>query len=206
MPDQKGRSNPHIHSVDVLENMHSLFLEALRHREQEIFRYLAILVPALGGFLWLIQEDPEKEIFIIGTISVISLLSLGGIYSLALGYNYRYITLQLAKLEAILNVKDAMLVGWPRSSKDFLDRYKLFCCIPWCIPPEIIKVFWGAFLLGIFGITVTVHYYYIKPDMAARSFMIYFGPICLIITGFLFPFYFGWKLRSMCKKEPEDWV
>jgi len=38
----------------IAESMHGALLEALRHREQEIFSYLAILVPALGGFLWLL--------------------------------------------------------------------------------------------------------------------------------------------------------
>ncbi len=44
-------------------------------------------------------------------------------YSLMLGYHYRYITLQLAKIEYILGMKDAMLKGWPKVPEDF-DRYE----------------------------------------------------------------------------------
>ena len=156
MIDQKTRVELLKSSAVVLENMHKLFLEALRHREQEIFRYLAILGPALGGFMWLLQIDAEKKIFVMGTISVILLFLLGGIYCLALGYNFRYITLQLAKLESILKVKDSILVGWPKSPEDFIERYRLLWGIPWCTPPEIINVFWWAFSMGISGVTLTV--------------------------------------------------
>ncbi len=50
----------------ALGNMHQLFLEALRHREQEIFRYLAILGPALGGFMWLIQSEASNGVVVTG--------------------------------------------------------------------------------------------------------------------------------------------
>jgi len=45
----------------MLENMHKTFLEALRHREQEILRYIAILAPALAGFIWLLKLDLENK-------------------------------------------------------------------------------------------------------------------------------------------------
>ena len=56
----------HYHHTAV-ENMHKTFLEALRHREQEILRFIAILAPALGGFIWLLNEvnlESEKGTFI----------------------------------------------------------------------------------------------------------------------------------------------
>ncbi len=45
----------------AVQNMHQAFLEALRHREQEILRYLAILGPALGGFIWLLTLDLSSK-------------------------------------------------------------------------------------------------------------------------------------------------
>ena len=89
----------------VLENMHKLLLQALRHREQEIVRYLAILGPALGGFAWLLYWSKDGVNLTVGTMGVLFLLFLGAIYSLALGYNYRCIVLELAKLEAVLQAK-----------------------------------------------------------------------------------------------------
>ena len=193
-----------------LVDMHNLLLEALRHREQEIFRYLAILVPALGAFVWLSLESTKTmsvsasmpTVFIVGTVGVLLLLLLGAVYSLALGYNYRCIVLELAKIESALNIKDNMLVGWPKSRQDFLDRYKLFCSIPWCTPPEMIKIFWWAFLLGIVWVTVAACLF--KSEHSFRVLLIHFGTICFII-GLLSPIYFGCKLRKLCAKEPREW-
>jgi hypothetical protein len=190
-------------STEALQSMHKLFLEALRHREQEIIRYLAILGPALGGFIWLLHSGSGNVgLFTVGTMGVLLLLCLGALYSLALGYNYRYITLELAKLEAVLGIRDAVLVGWPRTKNDFLNRYKTYWSIPWCTPPEIIKIFWIAFVLGIAGVTVTAWKY--KPSALVLWLVIFTGVVCLLM-GLLAPIWFGWKLRKKCQQEPESW-
>ena len=72
----------------AVENMHKTFLEALRHREQEILRFIAILAPAMVGFIWLLNKvDLESEkgtfIFTVGTLGVLFLLLVGAVYSLA---------------------------------------------------------------------------------------------------------------------------
>ena len=189
----------------ALVNMHQLFLEALRHREQEIFRYLAILGPALGGFIWLIHGGPGSNgAFVVGTVSVLLLLLLGAVYSLARGYNYRYITLQLAKLEKKLKIEHYMLEGWPRSRDVFLARYKLLCSIPWCTPPEVIRVFWWAFLTGTVGVTASACL--IKPVVLLLAVVIPVGVACLVVGGFLLPWHYGRKLHERCKQEPENWT
>jgi len=183
-------------SVRVLENMHGLFLEALRHREQEIFHYLAILGPALGGFGWLLyyRSGHEAE-FALGTIVVISLLLLGAVYSLALGYNYRYIVLELAKLETVLKIRNVMLAGWPRSRQDFLSRYRR------CTPPEIIKVFWWAFLGMIVLVTGIACYFSDKFPVL----ILLCGLVCFGVGLRWFPIHYGSKLRKLLEQEPETW-
>lgn len=141
----------------------------------------------------------------VGTIGVQLLLLLGAIYSLALGYNYRYILLELAKLEVFLRVKDVILVGWPRSRQDFLDRYTLPFKIPWCTPPEIIKVFWWAFLFGIAGVTMAAYYYYIEKPNALWLWPVIFTGVISFLTGLILPIRFGFKLRKLCNREPETW-
>jgi len=135
----------------AVANMHKTFLEALRHREQEILRFIAILAPALVGFIWLLNEvdwKSEKGIFIftVGTLGILFFLLLGAVYSLALGYNFRYVTLQLAKMESdfCLNIKEFILKSWLRTPKEWKEKYKNGNCFP----PEIIKVFWLSFIIA----------------------------------------------------------
>jgi len=205
----------------VLTNTHQLLLDALRHREQEIFRYLAILGPAVGGFVWLLHAGSAVElttdatgesvtthvldtgVFVVGTVSVLLLLLLGAVYSLALGYNYRYVTLQLAKLEAKFGIQEYMLKGWPRCRQDFLDRYKILCSKPWCTPPEIIKVFWWAFLGGIVGVASAACI--CRPDTMVLCVVVPVGLVASII-GLRAPLWFGQKLHDKCLAEPESWV
>lgn len=192
MSDQQG----------VLENMHHLFLEALRHREQEVLRYVAILVPAVGGFLWLMTTATIAPFaFAVGVCSVILLLLLGAVYSLALGYNYRYITLQLAKLEAKFGIHDYMLEGWPCSPEAFMNRYRLLGR-PWCAPPEVIKVFWWAFMTGIVGATVVACIH--QSEAVVLSLVILCGTICLLVS-LAGPWYYGRKLAKRAEEERGYW-
>ncbi|HRY28400.1 MAG TPA: hypothetical protein P5079_00015 [Elusimicrobiota bacterium] len=179
-------------------------LEALRHREQEIFQYLAILGPALGGFIWLCYKKEAASAFVPGTIGVLLALLLGAIYSLALGYNFRYIVFELAKLEIILGMKDAMLLAWPRSVEAFRKSAFLhhrWMPIPWVTPPEIIKIFWISFLVFILGVTAAAQRF--KPIGISEEhtkLIIYVGGVSFL-AGILTPILFGWKFLDKCKKE-----
>lgn len=202
MPENGSRDATASTGLAALESMHRLLLEALRHREQEIVRYLAILGPALGGFVWLLHSGTGNVgVFVGGTLGVLLLLLLGATYSLALGYNYRYVTLELAKLEATLEIRSAMLEGWPKTPKEFLDRYRLLRCMPWCTPPEVIRVFWCAFLIGITGVTATACAY--APATARLWPILLVGGISLFLSWFLLPARFGQKLHGVCKQEEE---
>ena len=193
------------------KNRHGRFrgalLEALRHREQEIFSYLAILVPALGGFAWLLNRLAEGNVstmtFMAGTLGVLLILLLGAAYSLTLGYNYRYITFQLAKIEHRLKVTNTMLHGWPKSPKDFRARYS-WHSIPWCTPSEMIKVFWLAFLAGMLWVTVAASYATLDFAHSPGLLVKFVGSACLLF-GLLAPAWFGRKIMNLCDKEPEEW-
>ncbi len=188
----------------ALENMHKIFLEVLRHREQEILRFLAILAPALGGFIWLLnvysKNKEEPVVFITGTLGVLFLLTIGAVYSLALGYNFRTIIRQLAALESekCLNIDKYILSSWPRKTEDFKKfLFKKMQKIPWCSPPEMIRTFWWAFNIGIIGVTAVGCY--ICPTKG-RWLILLPGTICFIVS-ICFPIYFGKKIHSACDKE-----
>ncbi len=193
----------------ALENMHKTFLEALRHREQEILRYIAILAPAVGGFIWLLKElgnGGEPFVFTTGTLGVLFLLLVGAVYSLALGYNYRCIQLQLIKLESNspLDIGKYILKSWQQACKDFYKRYRILWIVPYCLPPEIIKVFWLAFITGIAGVTLAVKFLVlpVKSLGPIGNTVVLVGWICFFI-GLVVPIWYGYKLRKACKKEPD---
>jgi len=180
----------------VLADMHKLFLEALRQREQDIMRYLAILGPALAGYIWLLSkiDDIDKTIVTIGIAGIIFVLLVGAVYSVALGYNYRYITMQLAKMESKMKIRPNILAAWPREVKDFRKIY--------CEPPEIIKVFWISFLTAIIGIGVATCFF---EGFTITSCKIIPLSLFAFQVGFYSPIYYGRKLRKICKAEGPCW-
>jgi hypothetical protein len=190
----------------IAETMHGALLEALRHREQEIFSYLAILVPALGGFLWLLLHrstagsSGDLALFA-GTLGTLLLFFLGVGYSLTLGYNFRYVTFQLAKIEHHLEVGKVILQGWPRSPQAFKKQYRLWG-FAYCAPPEMIKIFWAAFLIGMLWVIVV--YWSIGTSAPHRWVVVSVGT-AFFLSGFGAPFWFGRKLERLFSKEGDDW-
>jgi len=196
---------------------HQLFLEALRHREQEVLRYLVIIGPALGGFVWLMSKYPEEigiRTFCFGSIGLILIMLLGACYCIALGYNYRCLVLQIAKEEKNMCISGTVLNAWPREISEHIKRTKLghyFGFLlrdkdskvfdwEWCSPPELICVFWYAFVIGIIYLTVAAC---VMLSTAAPTIVVaIFGLVCLVLSLFV-PHMYGRKLRSMCHKEEE---
>lgn len=208
------KTGNNINTKSLLE-VHKLLMDALRHREQEIMRYIAILAPAIGGFIWLLikrEQNPpiDDTIFTIGAGGILLLLFIGAFYSLALGYNYRYITLQIAKIENHLSIEKVMLKGWPKRKKDFLERYKLNVKILskvldkfdknyWCTPPEIIKVFWYAFLITI--IAVTAASCFVDLNIENKILIVVMGLLSCLIGYIILPIHYGKKFYKMCNLE-----
>ena len=182
--------------TDALRDKHQQLLIALRQREQDVIRYLAILVPAFGGFYWLIDKRisdnlPEK-VFLLGGIGIQFILTVGAAYTLMLSYNYRYIVIQLAKLESKLNLENATLEGWLKWSKDgSLEEYQKRMGNWWKMPPEIMKVFWVTFLISIFFVTLIQLFYLCTP--CYRGWSALCGALGLVIGAVLMP-------ESLCSK------
>jgi hypothetical protein len=150
--DRRQDGNP-----ETLRGYHQALLEAMKQREVDIIKFLAILGLALGGFVWLCHQTgaTAAPAMVVGVYGVLLALFAGALYALALGYNYRCLTMQVAKLERDLNIKKSVLRGWPRACRDFERRFR-WGAIPWSSPPEIIKVFWLSLLLCILLVTAFV--------------------------------------------------
>ncbi|MDZ4724435.1 MAG: hypothetical protein SGI97_11135 [candidate division Zixibacteria bacterium] len=184
---------PEERATQTAAEFHQVLLAALRQREQEVIKYVAILTPALGGYIWLIKEDVTSKVFQVGSSGVIVLLLIGTAYTLALGYNSRYITLQLAKIEVRLGMTGFILDSWPRTSRAFADRYGL-----WLLPPDIIKTFYFAFLGSSAFVTLSA------PALYSDACWVVVIGVIAIILGLGLPFYFGKKLRDSALGE-RDW-
>ena len=149
MDDSDGKPR-----TSALVNAHQQMLVALRHREQEIIRFLVILVPTISGYFYLLYNYfctetcyLDNKMLLIGTLFVEFILAVGAVYTVTLGYNFRSILMQLKKFERGLGIDNYTLLQWqetlivgPKQS---------------CIPPEIIKVFWWAFIIAFAGVGIT---------------------------------------------------
>jgi len=202
---------------EVRLRRHQLFLEALRYREQEVFRYLAIMGPALGGFVWLLARYRNHHIdittFCLGTVGLVALLFLGACYCIALGYNYRYLTFQISKEEDEIGVSRTVLKAWPRGLHRWFEWTKFGHYHPllgklharlynsaWCFPPGLIAVFWYAFVVGQVFLTLTAFLVSKSDRIAWLAFGV--GIVCVAMT-FIVPWWHGKKLRDLVEKEIE---
>lgn len=129
---------------DILERLtkhHEVLLAAMRAREGEILKYLGFMLPAIGGFGWLLTRDNISLTgLVLGFLSIQFLLWWGGYYSLALSYNFRCLQAQIKKFELRIHTDDAMLAKWqgmPKVHESDVD-----------FPPEIFRVQLNAFLIG----------------------------------------------------------
>ncbi|MBW8015120.1 MAG: hypothetical protein FVQ82_02965 [Planctomycetes bacterium] len=210
MEEQKNIKLKDLQQKALLQT-HQLFLEALRHREQDVLRFLAILGPAIAALIFLHSSEFRNDalIYVLGMYAVLFVLMISCVYTIALGYNFRYLTLQLAKFESskFLDIEKSMLKRWPRCPEKFLE-YQLIKCIPWCDPPGNIKVFYWASLFVIICLSI-VKFLYSPGDMSSKLLLAWkFYPFaCLggIIFSLLQPYMSGRKLRKAVIEEQGEW-
>lgn len=199
-------------------DMNKLFLEALRHREQEIMRYLVIIGPALGGFVWMLSqyyENPQTfgaKALAMGSVGLILLLLLGAWYCMALGYNYRCVVLQLTKTEEALGVSSVVLKGWPHSPGDLIKstkfgslgflrekRQRWWTKWHFMLPPELICVFWFGFVAGIAYLTISTC---LALDSGCTAkVVVSLGIVCFVMAILGGPWWYARKLRALCDEE-----
>ena len=244
----------------ILEETHTRYLDALRHREQDILQYLVIFVPAIAVFGWVLHETHGKGFeFLCGSVVTTVLLLLGAVYSWALGYNYRYVVFALVKFEKLLDIRKAMPVEWQRLPDDFLgspdyfkDKFseeftfqglmkgfwknvKFFCKEIRIFfglqepdrgspqkfhhePPEMIYVFWLAFIVLIVAVTGMATYkffsvmdpnnYWNCKTVLGKGMVVLVGVTCFLWGVWWVPQYFGKKLYAFYEKEKkqDNWM
>jgi len=178
---------------EALLNMQQQYLEALRSRENEVLQFILILASALGGFSWLMVKLLEGQsvsfnntvyAFIFGTLAILLLLFLGAAYTLALGYNYRSVLLQLKKVEEKLEIKESVLQAWSKIN----CKYKL---------PEILKQFYMTYILGMVLVALSA-------AIALYILGSYVFSCILFTAGFVAIFYVEVVLRNKFRRKLEN--
>lgn len=178
---------------ESLNILYDKLLEALRHREQEIFRYIALVVPSVVGLVGLSVFGSTLPMVRLIAISVgLQLLAgLGAWYSLALGYNYRYVLAGIRSLEEALEIVQFMVRPWTRSCSQ--SR--------WCWPPEVIKVFWVSFVLLIVFTAVTSCF--INSSVGVIVAVSISSALFLAIVVLFLPWHYGRKLLRYADARPK---
>ena len=174
-----------------LNILYAKLLDALRHREQEIFRYLAIVAPAIGGLLGLsIYGHLLSDAWLVAAMLGLQLLAvLGGWYALALSYNYRYVLAQIRLLEDALGIEPFIAPPWSRPRGP----------TAWCWPPEIMKVFWFAFVA--LAVVIALAACLAKPGALVIVTSVVACWLFVSLQALILPAYYGAKL-SKYHREP----
>jgi len=188
------------YAAEIMRDTHKLLMEALRQREQEIIRFLAILGPAMAGYIWLIRAinsyKISQETFLIGAGGVIFTLFIGAWYAITLGYNFRYIIFYLSRIENDRVFDQYIPLKWPRRFYQFKESSLICSRIPYCAPPEIIKVFWHAFNFMIIGILLSV-FMVENINISGKKMIALLGAIGAFISYAILPIYYGCKIHGV---------
>ncbi len=164
-----------------------------------------------------VNERLDEMLFCVASVALSLLLFLGSLYTLALGYNYRYLTLLVAKIECLIGVEPYVLRCWPRHPRKFIENCRVACKdgrlrkIPlvrkhlplgYLLPPEIIKCYF-------FGCTGGIAFFAIVTCLLTESSCPSRTALAIEWTAFGFallaPFHYGAKFIHMCEGEEKDW-
>jgi hypothetical protein len=150
----------------LVEQLHSVFLESMENRYKEILSVLGFLIPAITGFIVLLQkyevtvktEELDLEhtalpavdpilTFFIGSIAIIFILSWGAAYALAISYRYRYLQASVYKIEEAFGADNYIPNSFkPKIITGIKDKLVIE------VAPGIMQVHVFFFMIGILGV------------------------------------------------------
>ena len=89
---------------EVLLKTYSIHLAALREREENFLKLIAIIIPVLGGLFYVFKSPTSPQTLVAGLIIITVYLFWALLYSISSSYTYRYLQIALWKLEEKLNI------------------------------------------------------------------------------------------------------
>lgn len=138
-----GSSDNSLRDQALLE-WHKILLESMRKKEDNIGVFVATVLTAIGVLIGVgLKTSDNDGISWFFVILIIQLLgTVVGLYSLALGYTFRMLRMQVTCLQQKIGLRDYLIPGWGS-----LKSIRWFD-----VPPETILVFFWFFLFIEFGI------------------------------------------------------
>jgi len=178
---------------DIAKDLHTLFLESMETRYKEILSFLGFLLPALTGFLWLINNyDPTKtgDSFLFGSLAIICILFWGSFYVLAVSYRYRYLQASVYLIEELTGAAVYIPKTFkPKPIKKVSERIFL------SIAPGILQIHLYFFILFICTFCATFHF--LVDDWTKSIIVISFSILIVILIIYAGGWYYPKKLENI---------
>jgi len=99
----------------LIETTYFLFVQSMDTHYSEILKFLAIIIPTLTGFFYVLYLyessglDPKIQMgFLFVAIVVICVQAWGAVYALAMSYRFRYLQATVSRIEADFGVDHYM--------------------------------------------------------------------------------------------------
>ena len=134
---------------------YQLFVQSMETHYSEIIKFLAIVLPSLTGFFYMlhlyesaIANDPLTWTFVFVTIAVVGIQTWGAIYALAMSYRFRYLQATVRAIEEAGNVHRYM----PASFRP-KPITRLGARLAFSISPLILQVHVHFFIVSIIVVT-----------------------------------------------------
>lgn len=178
---------------EIAKDLHALFLESMETRYKEILSFLGFLLPALTGFLWLINNyDPTKtgDNFLFGSLAIIFILFWGSFYVLAVSYRYRYLQACVYLIEELTGAD----VYIPKTFKP-KPIEKLGERIFLSIAPGILQIHLYFFILFVCTFCVTFHF--LVDDWTKSIILISFSILILLLIIYAGGWHYPKKLENI---------
>lgn len=188
-------ANPNKH--DLAESLHALFLESMETRYSDILRFLALIIPALTGFLFIVSQyesaqawDKPISTFFFATVAVIASQLWGAAYALAMSYRYRYLQASVYRIEEARGIDLLIPHSFkPKPVKGACARLGL------SIAPGILQIHVFFFLASIIGTTLAFCF---LADWTWRSIAtLCFGVFCAATVYLLGAWHYPRKLAAI---------
>jgi len=136
--------------MEIAKQQHAIFLDAMETRYKEILTFVGFMLPALGGFILLLQRfetggrtSEDSLLLFVGTLASLFLLTWGAMYALATSYRYRYLQASCYKIEEHSGASQWIPTSFKPQKSTLKKRLLL------SIAPGILQVHLIVFLFAI---------------------------------------------------------